>query len=219
MRVAELVVLALAMFLAGCVARTQLASFRDPGFSNERAYDSVVVMVATESLADRADLEAYGVRKLSEKGVTAVRSVDIIPIRSDDRSMKELVKQAGAQALLVFHAIDQDVSSTYIPPTLVQPGTVTAQNYGLAHQTGGTWFQDGYTTYSVTPPVVAGDYTIDKPVGRYGALLIDAYTEEIVWLAEGRSRGNALARFGDLHRSMGEETVRQLFEDGVLRAR
>lgn len=204
--------------LAGCVANTQMTSFKDPSVGH-KSYNSVAVIVAANSLPQRAELEGYVVERLTARNVRAVRSVDIWPPMAQQKglTLDDAVHASGVQALLAFQALGEGVSNSYIPPTVIQPGSVSSQTYGTANQMGAFTNYSGTTTYNVTPPVVAGGFNVSKPTGRYGALLIDAQTAEIVWTAEGMSYGNAFASFDDLHRSMGNETIDRLFNEKLLR--
>ena len=62
-------------------------------------------------------------------------------------------------------------------------------------------------------------YYADQPWAEYEAVVVDAVSDQTVWIASITSGGNRYSDWGDLAQAMAKTTSERLWEDGIVRNR
>jgi len=188
--------------LAAC-ASTDIRSQVDAAIANAGGYQKIMVFVAIDELGLRQDAENEFEKRLAD-GESVVVPAHQLFFPGREYSAEELgatLADAGVGGVLVVQPATSGTQVTRGPKRTTTE--VEASAYG--NRLSGT----ATTTES-------GGYRFVKPWAKYEAVLHDATSGEVVWVASMSSGGNAFADWGDLIRSMARKTADQLLEDGVL---
>jgi hypothetical protein len=186
-----------------------MTSFKDPAYAAKPTFKSVVVLTAGMGLEEKMAVESSAGKVFGERGARAHRGMDVVPPtrQMSDEQFVDALLATRAETVLIISAGEKGTSSTYVPPTY-HPGQV----YGTVNTVGNYSYFNAYQT----PGYTTGGYSISKPNAVYSAKLFDMATGNVVWQADGFSRGNAFADYSDLAESMAEEAVKKLYDDQVF---
>ena len=206
-----ILVLAIGLMISGCAQQivTNVNGFVDPKYREYIKFDSVAVMALGGSLEQAQAIEDTAVKEFSERGVRALRSLDLVPPtrKLTGESWSKAIHESKVEAMLYIKLKDLDLTERYIPPRY-HPGrlSATSTDYG------------SYTEIIVrqSPGHVSGGYTISEPTATYSLTLQAAHRGETAWIANAHSYGYAKHRFIDLARSVTVKSVEQLFAEDLF---
>ncbi len=193
--------------LAGCYASTSMSSRTNPEFTGKRI-SKVMVLTTFQDLELQEALDiklkqsfdAYSVQCLSESDVAF--DISSLPIEK----VIEIIDAKGIDAILIIGPTLSGTSETYIPKQSV-----------TKEKGSGRIDQFGNLTYSAkTTTQEYGGYYVDKPWANFEASMFDTKTFEKIWYATAKTKGNALANWKTVVRSMAGQTVAKLAEDNII---
>lgn len=197
---------ATALLFAGGCASTNMTSFRDPAYRTQ-GFSKIIVYANTYDLGWRSSIEDAIVVGLTNAGVAAIGSMDIIPptrhMAREQIDSALAVHDVDAFLLLTVGNTGQD--RVYIPArnsTTSTSGTVTT--YG------------GMVRYSESSSTsTAGGYEISKPWASATTNLFDARTGKMAWMATSFSGGDGYANLETVLYSYCNEVVSRLVSERV----
>lgn len=196
-----------ALILVSCAptTRTVGSSFTDPGFKPGSVH-SMLVQVKTDDLGERQALEGSAVAALTSSGISAGRSIDLLPPTRDigDAASKRKIMNSGTDAVLVITPKQKKVVEEYIPPSYY-PGH---RRYSRYHS--------GYGDFYNVPGVIDGGYFIREPVATYDVALYALPHYRTLWTGQFTIRGSTGADFNALAGRFGPELVKRMGADGLL---
>lgn len=103
------------LFAAGCASTSVGKTWKSPALAQLPPVKKVVVVAMVPSDATRQQLEQELVSKLSEKGVQAVKSSDVLPAgaKPDKDTLQSAIEGQGYDGILVarFAGIHEDVNA------------------------------------------------------------------------------------------------------------
>jgi len=207
---ATLAVCLVSISIWGCAPATQITgSWKSPEAS-QQAYDRIVVAALTDNVLARQEVESDLQAQLQQRGIIAVRSIDIFPPTGATKSgpdvglLLEKIRSDKYDAILTAALIDEETDTRYVPG-----------NYGYSPVTRFGWYGGfrGYYTYWQPILYEPGYYTRDK-IYFLESNLYDAATENLLWSAQSRSYSPpSLRRAAE---EFAEVTVEQMVKDRLI---
>lgn len=170
---------------------------------------SILVMAAEMPLNSKISAETTMSESLSNRGVRAVRAIDLFPpTRSfTDSEMDEAIARERIDAILVLTLDEKGSSTGYMPQTTV-PGTTT----GTATRVGNTYYYQAQTT----PSYSYGGFGVQYPTGNYSARLYNAMSKKMMWTASGSAIGHAYQNHSDLMPGIASGIVGRMVSDKIV---
>ncbi|MFW6370123.1 MAG: hypothetical protein ACOC10_02830 [Bacteroidota bacterium] len=174
-----------------------------------RDYNNVLVAALTPQTGIKATIENEMAQNLSEVGVEASQSIEVLPPKfSDDDNQKQRVLDAiqtnEVDAILTVTVIDEETETRY------SPGAASYAPYPAFDFYGNFW---GYYSHWYPRFDSPGYYSEDK-IYFIETNLYDADTEDLIWSAQSETYNPAdIETFSE---DFAEEIVEQLTEDGIL---
>lgn len=162
------------LMLGACAqSHISIGSWKDTAY--QKKVTKVFVIGVTPRAEIRRAFETDVVQRLRQRGVTAVASVDLVPLDKDlgKEAVKARVKAAiagkGFDGVLVSRLIGVDKTTTYVPPS-------ATMEYSFS--------RDVMTAYSVafTPGQLIHDTVVSIETNLY-----DTATEDLVWSMRSKS--------------------------------
>lgn len=195
----------IASLLLGACVQTRVASYVDPAYRGGAKIGSMVVAADTQQLGEREALETAAVAALKDRGVRAVRMIDLVPPTRPAGPSAEAaaLRAAGTQAVLRIALERRGVATRYVPPPPFW-GDPFFPYYGY-----------GYGSYpgAFFGPVPAGSW-VEEPMARYAATLQDTARGATIWKGEAAARGGS--DFSDIASKVARDLVARLGEDGLI---
>ncbi|WP_147468257.1 DUF4136 domain-containing protein [Corallococcus interemptor] len=103
------------LFAAGCASTSVGKTWKSPALAQQPPLKKVVVVAMVPSEATRQQLEQELSTKLSQEGVQAVKSSDVLPsgAKPDKDTIRNAIEGKGYDGILVarFAGVDQDVNA------------------------------------------------------------------------------------------------------------
>lgn len=200
--------------VAGC-ASTEMRAFTDPDFKGH-TFKRLLISGRLEHLDQQAEAEDIFVKKFADLDVVCTRSLDVLlPTREfSDDEMFDVLRRNNIDAVLVLRETQYYEEQKYVPESshTRTHGTLSANTYyhgNMAH-THGSMRATSYTHKS-------GGYYVSLPRVRHQLELYDVASKRVVWISGTFTRGNSLAGFNALVKSVADETVEALVKDGLVR--
>ena len=195
------------LLLAACAptTRTTGASFTDPAFT-PGTVRSMVVQVKGSDLGERQTMENAIVAAVTQNGVSAGRSLDLLPPTRNigETAARRAIMNSGTDAVLVITPKQKQMDEKYIPPSY-SPGH---RRYSRHHS--------GFGDYYFEPGFIQGGYYIREPVAAYDAALYSLPHYRALWTGQFTIRGSSGAEFTTLSGQFGTELVERMANDGVI---
>ncbi len=190
--------LAALMTLVSCASRSSLSSWYDQNYRSA-GFKNICVLMRNDDLSIRRDVEKGVVEKLSQQGIRAISSLDVIS-PSDKRVREQLEStfdSLGVDAIMIIRETGQEDLEEFVPETTYYKVYDDIFNEGRVEKTteGGYWEKAGVVYFTKTS-LFAND------------------TDKLVW--EGRSQ---TAYDGDRNASVGsfaKEVVNDLVAHNLL---
>lgn len=204
-----LLTLLTSLFLFGCIATTELTGVVDPAYRDNFKTNSMLILGFGMSIDEQKALEDTFVQAIEKYNVKVHKGLDIFP-PTRDNSNKNIYKEARSnniETIMLISSLDKETSETYVPP-IYHPGRITSHvsRHG-SHATVNTYQSSGYVT---------GGYSVSKPLMGVTATLYKADNKDIIWTADGLSKGNTQASFPDLAASAARASVTKMSEAGII---
>lgn len=201
-------VLLFALAAAACT-RTEMTSFVDPGVKPSKHYESIAVFTVGMGLAERVAAENAVEEWLIQAKVRPVRGMSIVPpTRAVSKNeVQETINASGVDAVLMLVLKSKDFINHQMPTTY-HPGQTTSYVNFVGN--------NAYVTTNQSPGFTSGGGTVRKPIASYELSLTDARSQEVVWKAEGQTRGGVQHSYADLAASTGRTAVTRLIADGLI---
>ncbi|MDX5422213.1 MAG: hypothetical protein LPK07_03245 [Hymenobacteraceae bacterium] len=204
----------LALGLSGCASSTRITGSWKAPEATQQTYNRIVVAALTDNVLARQEVESDLQLQLQQKGIEAVRSIDIFPptrMRTRDGGpdvglLLEKIRSDNYDAILTAALIDEETETRYVPGT-----------YGYAPMTRFGWYGrfGGYYTHWYPTLYDPGYYTQDK-IYFLETNLYDAETERLLWSAQSRSHSpSSLRRAAE---KFAEITVNRMAQDNLISA-
>lgn len=202
----KILLIGLCAALTGC-AETDMTGFVDPQYKNYHA-SHVVVRVKGAKLENTFNAEQDFTKKLTDLHLKATRYTDVIPPTRSYSSSQEtaLLRNTGADSLLIVEITGKDTKETYIPPTF-HPGQTTTQ----INQIGNTAYATTYTS----PGFTTGGYSVSSSTLNTLSTLVDLKNGRQIWRGEGASSGDEINSL-ELLLSAGEAAINDLSAKSIL---
>ncbi len=203
-----LIAFAFTAILAGC-ADTNVTSVSNLSVRQDQPFKRLLISATKMPLDEALAVEKALAKKLNASGTFAIRKMAVLPPteKYTNAQVAKVMRSYNLDGILIISLGNKSTQVNYVPPTY-HPGTST----GTVKFIGNT----AYVNTSTTPGYTTGGYSISKPQALYSASLYDYRSGKRVWLATGKSRGNAFADYKDLGASMATETVDKLISDRAI---
>ena len=162
----------LSLALLPACATTKLTSvWKDPSYQERPR--KIMVIGLLHSPANKRLFEDEMVRQLRTKGIDALAGYSVIPENPapDKEVVEKVMKEQGADAVLIARIVDRKTVQNVIPSTPMPAGPVYGPAPGYY---GARW--GGYYAYS-PPMVVQDEYAVAQ------TNLYDLKTEKLIWTA------------------------------------
>ncbi|QYY35928.1 hypothetical protein [Ruficoccus sp. ZRK36] len=209
--------------LTGCTS-TSISSYRDPAYA-QTSYSSFVIVAGLPRVSAQGYLESELARLLSERGIDAIRGVDILPPTReyDPESITQALRESGAEAVLLVELSEFRTVGTYFPPTYHTRGIVsTEEDVALVDDISSTPPEDCFRPGGGRPAYVnltttqTGGGTVVSPVADYRIAVMDVGTGDRIWMADATTEGRADSSRDDMADSLAAEIVNELVKSHML---
>jgi hypothetical protein len=203
-QVSKLLTALVALVALSCAAGTSISS-RFKGEYADKSYKKLLVVGDFSDFGLQEAIESKILRSLERYSIEGVAWHNLV-FPGEDPNIDSLVIKAGVDAVLILSPGESGFSQTYIPTSSssTTEGTVAPD------------FAGGYKVKAKTATTTYGGYNVNKPWATFTVGLFDSATGEMVWVAVGRTGGNAFANWKTVVRSMGGKTVVKLAQDGMI---
>ena len=196
--------LAAALLLVGCSTTELVTRWSDPEYAGPALHRILVIGLLKDELHRRSVEDALA-RRLQEAGVEAIPGYRLIPEPQsvdDEAKLKRLVKESGADGVLIARLKGVDKEETYVPPRtdFVPAMGLGYGYYGYYHMSFQAVYQPGYTR---TDTIV-----------RLETQLFSAAEEKLLWAGETRSFNPGSA--ATVARELAQLVVKEMRESGLL---
>jgi len=202
MKYTKLLTIVVCIFLASCSKTKFTKQWIDEDFDKE-PYDDILILAVADKKGNRIDAEDFYVKKLSEAGINAIPSYDILP--KTEEITKESVGAAidGLQldAAIVLFATGITTEEYYIPARRF--GVYSGYGYGHAHY--GSFYN--YYPHAYTYVWIPG-YDNTHHVITLETSLFDLETGKMVW--SGQSNTFAPDSVDEVIKSITELTIKEM---------
>lgn len=104
--------------IISCGAHSDLSSWRDPNFKTN-GFDKIFVMVRSDNLQVRSEIENSIIEELGKSGVTGIASLNVLS-PNEERSQEDLegtFDSLGVDGIMIVRPIGQEDQLTYVPET------------------------------------------------------------------------------------------------------
>lgn len=164
----------------GCSPSTRITgTWKNPN-SDADSISSILVTALTSRANNRQTVESDLAAALNQKGVQALRSMDVLPPSfsngdtPDKATLLSKIRGSGVDAILTVALIDKETENRFVPG-----------NYGYAPMSRFGYYGQFWGYYSAWLPVVhsQGYYQQDKTY-FLETNLYDAETEALIWSAQ-----------------------------------
>ncbi|AKD02411.1 hypothetical protein POKO110462_10575 [Pontibacter korlensis] len=202
---------AIVVAVHGCASSTRITgTWKNPEVGS-RNYEKVVIAALTDNVRARQTVETDMQAQLQQRGVEAVRSIDMFPptVSSkggpDVNQLLEKVQSQGYDAILTVALLDEETETRYVPG-----------NYGYTPMTRYGWYGRfrGYYNYWYPTVYDPGYYTEEK-VYFLETNLYDASSENLLWSAQSQSHSPASMRKASA--KLAELTVAQIAQENLIK--
>ena len=176
-----------AFVLQGCAQNVLKYSWTDSAYQGP-LQGPVLVIGVFKDLTVRKIYEDSFVTGLQRAGVTALPShqFDTQTTAPTTEDIRQVVKQAGASAVLITHLLGEDTKSFEFLSTRYAVGGVMSSEAVYGYHSA---------IYGVT---FGGSETIDKTTDLMAAVLFDVKSEKMIWSAHSKSINlNSMVRTDD----------------------
>ncbi|WP_317195467.1 hypothetical protein [Rufibacter psychrotolerans] len=197
--------------VAGCAPATQITGTWKSPEATTTTYNRILVAALTDNAIARQTLEAQLQTQLQQRGITAAKSIDVVPpalTRGEGNTADALLdKIKGDQydAILTVALVNTETETRYVPGNTVYRPVTRFAWYGTFR---------GYYTYWRPMMYDPGYYREDK-VYFLETNLYDAATEKLLWSAQSQSYNpSSLQRFSE---KFGEITVARMQQENLIR--
>ena len=202
MKYTKLLTIVVCIFLASCSKTKFTKQWIDEDFDKE-PYDDILILAVADKKGNRIDAEDFYVKKLSEAGINAIPSYDILP--KTEEITKESIGAAidGLQldAAIVMFATGITTEEYFIPARRF--GVYSGYGYGHAHY--GSFYN--YYPHAYTYVWVPG-YDNTHHVITLETSLFDLETGKMVW--SGQSNTFAPDSVDDVIKNITELTIKEM---------
>ena len=202
MKYTKLLTIVVCIFLASCSKTKFTKQWIDEDFDKE-PYDDILILAVADKKGNRIDAEDFYVKKLSEAGINAIPSYDILP--KTEEITKESVGTAidGLQldAAIVMFATGITTEEYYIPARRF--GVYAGYGYGHAHY--GSFYN--YYPHAYTYVWIPG-YDNTHHVITLETSLFDLETGKMIW--SGQSNTFAPDSVDEVIKSITELTIKEM---------
>ncbi|MFT5728896.1 MAG: hypothetical protein ACI8PB_003057 [Desulforhopalus sp.] len=165
-----------AIFLPGCAQNVLNYAWTDSEYHGPVQGPILVIGVFKDPTVRKIYEDSF-VTGLQSAGVTAIPShqFDLQTTEPTTEDIRQIVKQAGASAVLITHLLSEDTKSFEFLSTRYAVGgaMISSAFYGY-HS----------TIYGAT---FGGSETIDKTTDRMAAVLFEVQSEKLIWSAHSKS--------------------------------
>lgn len=200
-----------AILLTGCGSATQITgTWKSPEVSAPAQYNRIIVAALSDNAVARQTVEAHLQTRLQEHGITATKSIDILPpaLMRDGKTTADAllnkIKGDGHDAILTVALVNTETETRYVRGSTTYTPMTRFAWYGTFR---------GYYTYWAPTFYDPGYYREDK-VYFLETNLYDANTEKLLWSAQSESYSpSSLQSFSE---KFAEITVTQLQKDKVI---
>ena len=147
------------MIMYGCSTPTQITGSWKNADANSRKYTSIVVTALTSNVGARQTVEQDLAAALSQKGIKASKSIDIVPPsfteekEVDKEVLLSKIRKSGAAAILTVALINKETEQRYVPGSFGYQPLTRFGYYGML---------SGYFTTWYPAMISPGYYTEDK---------------------------------------------------------
>ena len=202
MKYTKLLTIVVCIFLASCSKTKFSKQWIDEDFDKE-PYDDILILAVADKKGNRIDAEDFYVKKLSEAGINAIPSYDILP------KTEEITKESVGAAIdglqldtaIVMFATGITTEEYYIPARRF--GVYSGYGYGHAHY--GSFYN--YYPHAYTYVWVPG-YDNTHHVITLETSLFDLETGKMVW--SGQSNTFAPDSVDDVIKNITELTIKEM---------
>lgn len=202
----RIIILLFAVILSGC-ASTSVTSFTDPDYTSAE-FNRILVVVNSNDLENRLNIETNMVFALKDAGVYALESYKLFPPTrqfTPEEKISLLIKK-DIKAFLSITIGKTGVQEVYIPPT---SSTTKTEGDISFHGNSASYSEKSKTAY-------LGGYTLSKPWAKYATKLFDVSNGRMVWLSDSFTGGSALANFSTVNSSYCNAIVNDLEKKDLI---
>lgn len=202
----------LTTLLIACAApKNNTGVWVNPARTAGKTYSNIFIVVMSADVQARAVVEADLEAGAKNRGLQAVKSIDLMPPNLKDAKMPEKeaieakLKESGSDAVLVSSVLRKEEGVRYSPGTTAY----APMNYS-------TWSGNFFGYYSHWSPTVSTPGYVSKDRTYFMETnLYDAKTGDIVWSVQSQIfNPESLAKFS---KSYAQSLAKQLQEEGILK--
>ncbi|MFA1770876.1 hypothetical protein ACD591_06205 [Rufibacter glacialis] len=200
-----------ALLVAGCASSTQITGTWKSPEAATTSFNRIVVTALTDNVVARQTIEAHLQTQLQQRGVTAVKSIDMQPPgliqnnQSNPDAILEKIRGDGHNAILTVAVVDKDTETRYVPGTTMYAPMSRFGWYGSFR---------GYYGYMAPTLYNPGYYTQDK-VYFLETNLYDAASDRLLWSAQSESYSPSSLQ--DFSEKFAELTVTRMQEENLIK--
>jgi hypothetical protein len=201
---------ALLATLYSCAPSTQITGSWESPDAGSKKYRSIIVTALTDNPGARETAEQNVASVLTEQGVKATKSIDILPPnftqgkQVDKEVLMDKIHATGSTAILTIALINKETEQRYVPGTY---GYTPITRFGYYGRFSGYYTQWYPTLYS------PGYYEQDK-IYFIETNVYDSRTEDLIWSAQSETYNpSTLSGFS---RDFAEAVIGKLAKDGII---
>mgnify|MGYP003385130634 CR=1 FL=1 len=188
------------MLLTACAATQLNAVWKDPAY---KAHPKKILVIAVaKNPENRKSLEDGFVAHLKARGSSAIASYTLLPEykQNDQEGIAKLVREQGADALLITRLVGKRNRGSYVPGKFYQP----PPNYS-------TWRD--YFGYGMDVEYMPG-FMVDSRNSVMEINLYDTVSDQLIWSVSSETGGMGSGR--DIIDSYIDVIMKNMSEQGLL---
>ena len=209
MKYSTLLTIVICIFLASCSKTKFTKQWIDEDF-NKEPYDDILILAVADKKGNRIDAENFYVEKLSEAGINAIPSYDILPVTKEitKESVGAAIDGLQLDATIVMFATGITTEEYYIPSRRF--GVYAGYGYSHAHYGGFHNYYPHAINYVWLP-----SYDNTHAVITLETSLFDLETGKMVW--SGQSNTFAPDSVDDVIKSITELTIKEMKKEKIFK--
>ena len=209
MKSTKLLTIVVCILLASCSKTKFTKQWIDEDF-NKEPYDDILILAVADKKGNRIDAEDYYVARLSDAGINAIPSYDILPKTEEitRESIGAAIDGLQLDAAIVMFATGITTEEYFIPARRF--GVYSGYGYGHAHY--GSFYN--YYPHAINYVWIPG-YDNTHHVITLETSLFDLETGKMVW--SGQSNTFAPDSVDDVIKSITELTIKEMKKEKIFK--
>lgn len=198
-------ILVVILYNYGCV-RTDIITQKDSNFySKNKKIHRMMLLVNSSDMETRVELEEkYSNLLTTEYKIKTIpsSSIFLFSVSYNPEKILDKIKKNNIDCVLTLSMVESWVSEHNLPSSSTTSGTVSPTPWGSYI----------YSEKSTTYP----SGTIKKPRGIFQAMLCDAVTPDVYWVAQVKARGSAFNSWRDLYDEALEDIIEKMEDENII---